>query len=188
MDSAAARTDRPRRDRPEIFGRSAVARLARQRPHPARRRSRSGQNAHRQNDGGLHPDRLPAFAIYARFVAGGFDRHPYLQSAHRRIHDQARPALFQFDSRRRNQSRAGQGPERAPRGDAGTPGHDWRNNLSPLRSVPRSRHPKSARTGRHLSTAGSAARSLHVEIAHRLSAKIRGAADPRFDGDLRRRT
>ena len=45
--------------------------------------------------------------------ACGSDRHPHLQSADRRIYDQARPDLFQSNPGRRNQSRTGQGTERA---------------------------------------------------------------------------
>ena len=59
-----------------------LARPARQRPHPARRRSRPRQDAHGQDDGGRDPNRLSALAIYARSFAGGLDRHVDLQPAH----------------------------------------------------------------------------------------------------------
>ena len=70
------------------------------------------------------------------------------------------------------------------RSDAGAAGHDRRKDVSALRSVPGAGDAKSARAGRHLSAARSAARPLHVEAEHRLSAKAGGAADSRSDGDL----
>ncbi len=61
--------------------------------------------------------------------------------------------LFEFNSGRRNQSRAGQSSERLVGSDAGTAGHNRRTNLSASRSVPGSCHSKPNRTGRHLPTA-----------------------------------
>ncbi len=113
MDSRAARASRPCRHRAKIPRRSAVARPAREWPHPARRRAGPGENADGQNDGGRDPDRLSAAAIHARSAARRFDRDADLQSAQRRVHDQARPALFQPDPGRRNQPRAGESAERA---------------------------------------------------------------------------
>src|SRR2546429_6648938 len=81
-------------------------------------------------------------------------------------------------------NRAGEGAERTARSDARTPGHHWRTNLSPPRSISGSGHTKSNRAGGNVSTSRSAARPLHVQIEHWLSGKIRGAQDPGFDGDI----
>src|ERR1700758_4704407 len=42
----------------------------------------------------LHSDRFPKIAIYTGSSARGSNRHPYLQSADRRVYHQARPNLF----------------------------------------------------------------------------------------------
>ena len=57
--------------------------------------------------------------------------------------------------------------------------------LSAGRSVSRPRDGKSARAGRHLPTARSAARSFHAQAQRRLSGQGGGTAHPRSDGDLR---
>ena len=81
LDRAFARASCARRGRSEIPGRSFIARVTRERPCLARRRSRPGQNAHRQNNRFRYPNRIPAPAIHARSSTGGLDRHAYLQSA-----------------------------------------------------------------------------------------------------------
>src|SRR6266403_14491 len=62
-----------------------------------------------------------------------------------------------------------------------------RTNLSPLRPVSGSGHTKPDRAGGNVSTSRSAARSLHVQIEHWLSGKIRGTHDPGLDGNIRAR-
>src|SRR5213595_3044095 len=84
--------------------------------------------------------------------------------------------------------RTGEGAECTARSDARTPGHHWRTNLSPPRSISGSGHTKSNRAGGNVSTSRSAARPLHVQIEHWLSGKIRGAQDPGFNGDIRARS
>ena len=69
-------------------------------------------------------------------VPGRPRRHAHLQPEDRRVQDLARPGLHEPAARRRDQPRAGQGPERAARGDAGAPGHDRPRDASrcPTRS------------------------------------------------------
>ena len=50
-----------------------------------------GQDAHGENAGGLHPNRVPASAVHARSAARGHHRHADLQSALRRVHDKLGP-------------------------------------------------------------------------------------------------
>ena len=132
----------------------------------------------------MYPDRFPKIAIHARSFACGFDRHSYLQSTDRWVYDEARPDFFKPNSRRRNQSRAGQSTERVAGSDAGTAGHNWRTNLSALRSVSCAGNSKPDRTRRDLPAARSAARSVHVQIEYRLSPKIWGAKHSGLNGDL----
>ena len=79
MDSSVARTNRARRNRAEISGRSIAVGFARQWAHFAGRRAWPGENAHRENNGSLHSDRLSTAAIHPRPFARGFDRHAHLR-------------------------------------------------------------------------------------------------------------
>src|SRR5204862_8220681 len=99
-------------------------------------------------------------------------------------HDQAWTNLFEFNFGRRNQPRAGESSERVIGSYAGTAGHNWRTNLTALRSIPGARDSKPNRTGRPLPTARGATRSFHVQVEYRLPTKTRGTKHPRFDGDF----
>src|SRR5947207_7771782 len=169
---------------PEVPGRSSFAGPARKRSHPARVGSRAGQNANSKNDGLVYSNRVSTTAIYARSFARGLDRYAHLQPAHGRIYDEARTTFFEFNSGRRNQSRARKSAERVAGGDARTAGHDRRKDLSAVRSVSGFSDAKPARAGRDLSVTGGATRSLHVEVEYWLSAKVGGATDSRSDGDV----
>ncbi len=90
-----------------------------------------------------------------------------------------RPGVHQPAARRRDQSRAGEDPVGAARGDAGTAGHDRRPQLRAAAAVPDPGHAEPGRTGRHLSAAGSAARPLPAQDPDRLSAARRREAHGR---------
>src|SRR5947199_8171286 len=100
LDSCIARADRARRGRPEISRRSALARLACQRPRPARGRSGPGEDADGQDPCGGDPNRLSAAAIHPRPAPGRSDRNTDLQSALRGVHDEVRSALLESAPRR----------------------------------------------------------------------------------------
>src|SRR5205823_2490247 len=188
LDPASARASCARRRRTEILGRSLLARVAGEWLCLARRRSWSGQNAHRQNNCLRYPDRLPAPAIHPGSSTGRFNRHPYLQPARRSVHDQVWPNFFEPHPGRRNQSCPCQSTERLTRSDAGAPGDHWRKNVPAFRSVSCSSNAKPTGAGRHLSAPRSAARSFHVQVEHRLSAETGGAPYSRFNGDVRTRS
>ena len=90
---------------------------------------------------------LPPHPVHARPAARRPHRHADLQPARRRLHRQARAGLRQPRPRRRDQPRAGQGAERAARGDAGAPGHDRRRDATrcPSRSSCSPRRTRSSR-------------------------------------------
>ena len=78
------------------------------------------------------------------------------------------PVFTQPAARRRDQPRAGQGAERAARGDAGAPGDDRRRDAPRARAVPRDGDAEPDRDRGHLSAARGAGRPLHDEGAGRL--------------------
>ena len=100
----------------------------------------------------------------------------------------ARPGVQQPAARRRNQPRAGQGAERAARGDAGAPGHDRRRDAQGARAVPRDGDAEPDRDRRHLSAARGAGRPLHDEGAGRLPERGGGVRDRRARHRRRRST
>ena len=163
----AAAGNRPRHRRPEISDRPPPHRADRQRPRPARRRARPGQDARPAHAGRGGAGPVPAHPVHARHAAGRHRRHADLQSARRHLQPEARPGLRQFRPGRRNQPRARQGAERAARSDAGTAGHPRRKHLRSARAVPRHGHAKPDRAGGHLSPARSAGRPLHAQDRRR---------------------
>ncbi len=108
-------------------------------------------------------------AIHARPAARRPDRHPDLQSGHRRFQRPPRAALCQPDPGRRDQPGAGQGAERAAGSHAGAPDHDRRHNLQDGRPLPGVGDPEPDRAGGNLSAARGAGGPLHDEGARRLS-------------------
>src|SRR6266481_5985222 len=97
MDPSAPPASRSRCGGSEVFGGPPFARTARQWSSLARGRSGAGKNAHCENDGRLHSNRISKIAIHARSFAGGFARHAYLQPAHRRVYHKARSNFLKFD-------------------------------------------------------------------------------------------
>ena len=135
---------------------------------------------------------LQAHPVHARPRARRPRRHAHLQPEDRRVQHVARPGVRQPAARRRNQPRAGQGAERAARGDAGIPGHDRRRDAPRPGAVPRDGHAEPDRDRGHLSAARGAGRPLHDEGAGRLSergggVRHRRARDRRRAGGRRRR-
>ena len=95
-----------------------------------------------------------------------------------------RSGVRQRDPRRRDQPHAAEDAGRAARGDAGIPGHGQRRALRARAAALRAGDAEPDRAGRHVSAAGGAARSLHVQRRHRLPDRGRRAPHP--GGDDRR--
>src|SRR2546425_12318647 len=108
MDSGAPPANRSRCGGPEVFGGPPSVRTAGQWSSPARRRSRAGKNAHGQNNGGMHSNRLSKTAVHAGSFTGGFYRDADIQTPHRGILKKTRPHFFEFDFFRLKQTRARQ--------------------------------------------------------------------------------
>src|SRR5581483_8924118 len=72
------------------------------------------------------PDLVPADLVGTR-----------IYNQERRVPDVARPRLHEPAPRGRDQPRAGEGPERAARGDAGASGHDRPRDAARARALPR---------------------------------------------------
>ena len=102
------------------------------------------------------------------------------------FHDLARPGVHEPAARRRDQPRAGQGAERAARGDAGAPGDHRPRDAPRARPVPRAGDPEPDRVRGHLPAARGAGRPLHAQGARRLPDADRGVRDRRaHDGRAR---
>ena len=136
LDETPSPGDSARHRRSKALGRPAPDRSSDQWARAARGRARSCQDAVLENAGERGDAGVQAPAVHARHAAGRHRRHHDLQSAGRRIPHQARSDIQQPHSGRRDQSRTGQGPKCAARGDAGAPGHHRRADLSrcPIRS------------------------------------------------------
>ena len=80
---------------------------------PAGGRSRSGQDAHGQNHGRVHPTGFERLQFTPDLLPADLIGTVIYNPRTGRVYDQARPDLFQPHPGRRNQSRAGEGPERA---------------------------------------------------------------------------
>ena len=85
-------------------------------------------------------------------------------------------AVYRFAAGRRDQSRTGQNPGRATRGDAGTRGDGRRHAALSRRLVHGARNPESDRAGGHLSIAGGRAGPLPVQDSDWLSERGGGSA------------
>ena len=139
--------------RPGPAARADGGRPARPRASPGRGRARPGQDDGDQDAGGLSRRRLQADPVHPGPRSGRPGRHPDLQPEDRRVQHLARAGLHQPPPRRRDQPCPGQGPERAPRGDAGAPGHDRPGDVQGARPVPRPGHPEPDRDRGHLRAA-----------------------------------
>ncbi len=152
-----------------LHDRAHPHRPAHRRARPARRRAGPRQDAHRAHALRRDPRQVRPRPVHAGSPARRPHRHRHLQPAEGRVHLQARADLRQPRPRRRDQPRAGQGAERAARGDAGAAGHHRRQQLSTARSVRGHGHAEPDRAGRHLPAARGADRPLHAHGEGRLS-------------------
>ena len=136
---------------------------------PARRgRARPGQDDGDQDPRRRDRRRVQADPVHPGPRAGRPRRHPDLQPEDGRVPDLARAGVHEPAPRRRDQPRAGQGPERAARGDAGAPGHDRPRDPPGARPVPRHGDPEPDRDRGHVRPAGGAGRPVHAQGARRL--------------------
>ena len=128
------------------------------------------------------PDLVPADVIGTRIYNQRDGRVPGL----------ARAGLRQPAAGRRDQPGAGQGAERAARGDAGTAGDHRTGDLPGAEPVPGHGDAEPDRVRGHLPAAGGAGRPLHAQGARRLSHACRGVRRGRADdvgsGGHRRRS
>ena len=148
-------------------------------PPAGGRRARPRQDADGEDAGADHPRHFPPHPVHARPGARRPRRHAHLQPEDRRVRHLARAGVLQPAARRRDQPRAGQGAERAARGDAGAPGDDRRRDPPRARAVPGDGDAEPDRDRGHLPAARSAGRPLHDEGAGRLSERRRGIRDRR---------
>ena len=125
--------------------------------------------------------RVPAHPVHARPRAGRHRRHADLQPEARRVPGLARAGVRQPRARRRDQPRAGEGAERAARGDAGAAGDDRPRDAPAPRPVPRDGDAEPDRVRGHLPAARGAGRPVHAQGAGRLPDADRGVRDRRAD-------
>ena len=126
------------------------------------------------------PDLMPADIVGTNIVQERPARRHLLRVP-------ARPDLRQRGARRRDQPRDAEDAVGAARGDAGHQRLGRQDHLPARRAVPRARDAESARDGRHLSAAGSAARSVLLQAEGPVSVR---SGDARHPGahDARRAT
>ena len=115
------------------------------------------------------PDLVPADLVGTRIY----------HQQQRRVPGLARPGVHQPAAGRRDQPGAGEGAERAARGDAGAAGHDRPGDPPRAPAVPGDGHAEPDRVGGHLSPARGAGRPVHDEGARRLPERHRGVRDRR---------
>ena len=115
------------------------------------------------------PDLVPADLVGTRD----------LPPAERRVPGLARAGVHQPAAGRRDQPGAGQGAERAARGDAGAAGDDRSGDPPRAPALPRHGHAEPHRVGGHVPAAGGAGRPVHDEGARRLPERHRGVRDRR---------
>ena len=180
-DGAAAVRGEEGHRRPGPPARAADRRAARARPHPRRGRAGPGQDDGDQDPGRGDRRRVQADPVHARPRPRRPHRHADLQPEDRRVRDVARPGLRQPPARRRDQPRAGQGPERAARGDAGAPGDDRARDLQGPEPVPRAGDPEPDRDRGDLRPARGADRPVHDQGPRRLPEPDRGVRHRRAD-------
>ena len=109
------------------------------------------------------PDLMPSDILGAEVIEEDRRR----RQARHPVHPRA--DLREHHPRRRDQPHAAEDAGGAARGDAGIPGHGQRRAVRSRTPAVRARHAEPDRAGRHLSAAGGAARSVHVQRRDRLS-------------------
>ena len=178
-DGAGAVRGQAHDRRPGRAARAARRGPARPRPHPRRGGARAGQDARREVGGRRHRRAVPPRPVHARPRAGRPRRHPHVPPAAGRVPGLARPGVHQPAAGRRDQPGAGEGAERAARGDAGAAGHDRARDPPRAPAVPRDGDAEPDRVRGHLSAARGPGRPLHDEGPRRLPQPDRGVRDRR---------
>ena len=117
---------------------------------------------------------VPAHPVHARPGARRPRGHPRLQPEDRRVQHLAGARLREPAPGRRDQPRAGQGPERPARGHAGAAGHDRARDPSGAPALPRPGHAEPHRDRGHVRAARGAGRPLHAQGPRRLPLPDRG--------------
>ena len=97
--------------------------------------ARVGQDHGDQDAGPIDRLRIPAHPVHPGSGAGRPRRDADLPPERRRIPDVARARVHESAARGRDQPRAGEGPERLARSDAGATGHD-RTGIAPPSRIP----------------------------------------------------
>ena len=159
-------------------GRSGPGGALHGRALPDHRRAGPGQDAADQDAGRDSGPELQAHPVHARPDALGHHRHrdPRRKQRRARAALRAGPDLRADHPRRRDQPHAAQDAGRAARGDAGVPRHGRRPHLRAGTAVLRAGHAEPDRARGHVSAAGGAARSLHVQHRHEVPQRGRGGA------------
>ena len=123
-DGAPALRGQEGHRRPGPPARADGGRPARPRSSPRRGGAGPGQDDGDQGARPVDRRRVQADPVHAGPRPRRPRRDADLQPEDRRVHDVARAGVHEPPPGRRDQPRAGQGPERAPRGHAGAAGHD----------------------------------------------------------------
>ena len=139
----------------------------------------AGQDDGHQDAGRGDRRRVQADPVHPGPRPGRPHRDPDLQPEDGRVQHLARSRLHEPAPRRRDQPGAGQGPERAARGDAGAPGHDRPRDAQGARPVPRAGDPEPDRDRGDVRPAGGPGRPVHAQGPHRLPEPDRGVRDRR---------
>ena len=155
--------DPPRDRRPGRDARADPRRPAVRRPPPPRGRPGPRQDADHQDPGG-RPGRHASSASSSRRTSCRPTSSARASTARDGAFDVgARSGVRELPARRRDQPRAGQGPVRAPRGDAGAPGHDRRRDPQGARAVHRPRHGEPDRGRGHVPPARGPGGPVHAQ-------------------------
>src|SRR5213594_4030981 len=115
----------------------------RRRSSPDRGRPRAGEDAHREVVRRGPRPLVPSHSVYPGPAAGGHHRNIRVRPQERRLRPSTRPGLHERPPCGRDQPGAAEDPERAPRGDAGTPGDLGGRDVPPGPAVLRDRDAES---------------------------------------------
>ena len=173
--------------RPGPPARADDRRAARPRSPARRGRAGPGQDDGDQDAGPGDRRRLQAHPVHAGPRAGRPRGDADLQPEDGRVHDLARARVHEPPARRRDQPRAGQGPVRAARGDAGAAGHDRPRHPPGPGPVPRAGHAEPDRDRGHVRPPRGAGRPVHAQGHRGLPHPDRGVRDRRADDRPARR-
>ncbi len=148
-------------------------------PRPSAARRRSGR---RQDDAGARDCAIPGRgvsppAMHPRSAAFGRHRHFGLRPVRARVQIHAGAGVYEYPARRRDQSRAAPHAEQSAGMHGRATGEHRRCRACAAGGVHGDRHAESDRVPRHVSAAGSPARSLLHAHPARLSGSLVGTED-----------